>query len=252
MTTESTPITLVFSGLPPTLVATLQKEVNAAKTRPFLSATHVEVLRCPEGLVFRMDEGKGGYSFCRHVGVASPQGKSEPRSSNTSRGENDIDTFRYFLQDPIQSLYMPIAYEAKTASHEVVQDILGRYATFGKAVSKIDRIWYTRAGKDPLLLMRIPKEIVQGMMARYGGVLATQVRGPVAALRRLPVLAKIVPEDAKDDEVMHRAFVTPYTSANAEGTEYEQCLAIHQAALREVIAAGPCGITLGPVAVWTP
>lgn len=232
MTTEPTPITLVFSGLPPTLVATLQEEVNAAKTRPFLNATHVEVLRCPEGLVFRMDEGKGGYSFCR--------------------GENDIETFRHFLHDPIQSLYMPIAYEAKTPSDDVVQGILGRYAKFGNAVHKIDWLWYARAGKDALLLMRIPKEIVQGMMARYGGVLATQVRGPVAALRRLPVLAKIVPEEAEDGEVMHRAFVTPYTSANADGAEYDQCMAIHQAALREVIAAGPCGLTLGPVAVWTP
>lgn len=235
MATQPMTITLVFLGLPPALVASLQEEVNAAKTRPFLNATHVEVLRCPEGLVFRMDEGKGGYSFCRYHAY-----------------QNDVETFRHFLHDPIQSLYMPIAYEVGKPSDTVVQGILERYAAFGNAVSKIDWIWFRRAGKDALLLMRIPKEIVQGMMARYGGVLSTQVRGPVAALRRLPVLAKIVPEEAVDGEVMHRAFVTPYSSTKTDGAEYEQCMAIHQAALREVIAAGPCGITLGPVATWTP
>jgi hypothetical protein len=224
----ATPVTLLFAGLPPALVAELQEATNAAKTRPFLNAKHVEVLRSPEGLVFRMDQGEGGFSFCRHA------------------GENDVETFRHFLHDPIQSLYMPIAYEVKAPNAAVVQGILERYAQFGK-VDKIDWIWFSRPGKDTLLLMRIPKEIVQGMMSHHGGVLSTQVRGPVVALRRLPVLAKIVPEDAMDGEIMHRAFVTPYTTG-----EHEQSMAVHQAALREVIAAGPCGITIGPVAVWTP
>ncbi len=229
-----TPVTLLFAGLPPALVAELQDATNAAKTRPFLNAKHVEVLRSPEGLVFRMDQGEGGFSFCRHA------------------GENDVETFRHFLHYPIQSLYMPIVYDVKDRSSEVVQGILERYAKYGAHhAAKIDWIWYDYEGKN-LLVMRIPKEIVQGMMHRFGGVLATQVRGPVAALRQLPVISKIVPEDAADGEIMHRAFVTPYSSAKGDGAEYEQCLAIHQAAVREVIGAGPMGVSIGPVAVWTP
>ena len=231
-TTTTTPFTLVFEGLPPTLLASLIEEVKNAKFPVFAGFSHVEVLRHPVGLVFRLEQGKAGYSFCRSVGSA-----------------NDVETFRHFLQDPIQTLYMPIAYEVKSASEDVVQGILEKYQRYGAAhAAKIDWIWYeSRAGKH-LLIMRIPKEIVRGMMYREGGVLSTQVRGPVSAIRQLPVLAKIVPEDAKDGEVMHRAFVTPYTGAE----QYEQCVAIHDAAFREVVGAGPMGISIGPVAAWIP
>jgi hypothetical protein len=143
---------------------------------------------------------------------------------------------------------MPIAYEVKEPSEEVVQGILKRYETFGvQHAAKIDWIWYETRGRH-LLILRIPKEIVRGMMLHEGGTLSTSVRGPVAAIRELPVLGRIVPEEAKDGEVMHRAFVTSYASRE----QYEQCRAIHDAALREVIAAGSVGISIGPVGVWTP
>lgn len=223
---------LVFSGLPPALVAELETELNT--THAFPGRNHVEVLRHPEGLVFRLDEGKGGYSFCRQNG-------------------NDAETFRNFLHDPVQTRYMPITYEVKERNDEIVLEIRERYQVYGvQHAAKIDWMWYERNGHN-LLILRIPKEIVQAMIQRQGGVLSTQVRGPVAALRNLPVLSKIVPEDAKENEVMHRAFVTPYTTAEGStGTEYDQCMAIHQAALREVIAAAGSGITIGPIAVWTP
>ncbi len=227
--------TLVFSGLAPALCNQLQEELAAAKVPPFGKATHVEVISHPEGIVFRLDEGKAGYSFCRNVGFT-----------------NDVEVFRHFLQDPVQSLYMPITYEVKEKDEGVVRGIIDRYAKYGAShAAKIDWIWYERKSKN-LLVMRIPKEIVCGLMHRYGGVLSTQVRGPVAAIRQLPVLGKIVPEEAKDGESMYRAFVTPYTSADGSGSEYEQCLAVHQAAVREVVAAEPCGISIGPVAVWSP
>ena len=224
-----TPATLVFSGLPPALRATLETEMNTTKAfGP--DTTQVEVLRHTEGLIFRINEGKRGYSFCRHS------------------GENDVETFRHFLHDPIQAHYMPIAYEVKEPSSAVVQGILERYQNYGvRHASKIDWIWYEREGRH-LLLMRLPKEIVRGLMQRYGGTLSTQVRGPAAVLRTLPILSKIVPEEATD-EVMHRAFVTPYTSDT--GGEYDQCVAIHQAAIQEVALASPAGLSIGPTR-WTP
>lgn len=243
-TSESKPstpphITLVFSGLPPSLTEALETELNTPKKggHPFVGRTHVEVLRHPEGLLFRLDEGQGGYTFCR----------------NLWGSESDAEVFRRFLQDPVQTQYMPITYEVKERKEEIVQDILARYANFGSQhAAKIDWIWYERKGRH-LLILRIPKEIVRAMIHRQGGVLSTQVRGPVSALRALPVLSKIVPEDAKDDEVMHRAFITPYTAAaGSGGAEYDQCMAVHQAALREVIAAGAVGITIGPIGTWTP
>jgi hypothetical protein len=228
------PIQLVFSGLPPALLTDLEAELNGTKGHPFLGRQHVEVLRCPEGLVFRLDEGKGGYSFCRH------------------NGATDTETFRNFLQDPIQSLYMPITYEIKERSDEVVVGILERYQAYGVShAAKIDWMWHQVQGRN-LLIMRVPKEIVQAMIHRQGGTLSTQVRGPVAVLRALPVLGRIVPEDAKDGEVMHRAFVTPYTASAECPDAYDQCMTVHQAAVREVIEAAGSGITIGPVARWTP
>jgi hypothetical protein len=228
------PTKLVFCGLPPALLADLEAELNGTKGHAFLGRQHVQVLRFPEGLVFRLDEGKGGYSFCRH------------------NGTSDTETFRNFLHDPIQTLYMPITYEVKERSDKIVLEMLERYQTYGAShAAKIDWVWWERNGKQ-LIIMRVPKEIVAAMIQRQGGTLSTQVRGPVAALRGLPVLGRIVPEDAKDGEVMHRAFITPYT-ASAECTDaYDQCMAVHQAAVREVVGVPGSGITIGPVAVWTP
>lgn len=228
------PIQLVFSGLPPALLAELEADLNRTKGHPFQGRQQVEVLRCPAGLVFRLDEGKGGYSFCK------------------GDKDKDIDTFRNFLHDPIHTLYMPITYEVKERREEIVLEMVERYKTYGaKAAAKIDWMWWERNGKQ-LVILRVPKEIVAAMICRQGGTLATQVRGPVAALRGLPVLGRIVPEEAQEGEVLHRAFVTPYTASDACPAAYDQCMAIHQAALREVVGLPGCGITLGPIAVWTP
>lgn len=225
------PFTLVFDGLSPILLATLLEEVNIAKSPVFAGFSHVEVLRHSAGLVFRLEQGKAGYSFCRTV------------------GENDIETFRHFLQDPIQTLYMPIAYEVKSRDDSIVQTILEKYQTYGAShAAKIDWIWHESHTGKHLIILRIPKEIVREMMHREGGILSTSVRGSVAAIRQLPVLSKIVPEEAKDSEVMHRAFATPYTGRD----QYDQCVAIHDAILREVIGAGAVGVSIGPLAAWTP
>ena len=232
MATETnTRKTLVFFGLLPDLHKELEDELN--KTKAFGPETHVEVIRHKEGLVFRLDEGKRGYSFCRHV------------------GDTDSETFRHFLHDPTQLQYMPIAYEVKEPSEAVVQGILERYQNYGaRHAAKIDWIWFQREGRH-LLLMRLPKEIIKGLMCRYGGTLSTQVRGPAKVLRTLPIISKIVPEEATDYEIMHRAFVTPYTASSETGTEYEQCLAIHQAAIQEIALAKPAGLSIGPTR-WMP
>jgi hypothetical protein len=227
------PLTLVFSGISPILLKELETELNATKTHAFLGREHVEVIPCTDGLVFRLDEGKGGYSFCRYKGT-------------------DAETFRNFLQDPIQTRYMPITYEVKEKKELTIVGILERYQMYGaKHAAKIDWMWHSYAGRH-MVIMRIPKEIVAAMIQREGGVLSTQVRGPVEVLRKLPVLGRIVPEDAKEGEMMHRAFVTPYTASKECPDAYDQCMAIHQAALREVVGLPASRVSLGPIGVWTP
>ncbi len=230
-------ISLTFEGLPATLVRELEETMHTLKVHPFLATVRekVEVLRHPVGLVFRLDGGKGGYSFCRNVWCA----------------ENDIQMFRHFLHDPAQLHYMPIAYEVKEQDDSVAVGIVERYQNYGvKHAAKIDWVWFVRnSTAAPLLIMRIPKEIIRGLLWSSGGTLTTSVRGPVREIRKLPVLSRIVPEEAGDDEVMHRAFITTYGDGQGQ---YDECMAVHQAAVREVIAAGGCGVSIGPIAVWTP
>jgi len=227
---STSPAILFFEGLSSTIVDILTEELKIARSPVFAGFSQIEVFRHSAGLVFRLESGKAGYSFCRDTGLG------------------DITTFRDFIHDPVQSLYMPIAYDVKEPSSEVVRGILEKYETFGAHhAAKIDWIWYESRGRH-LLIMRIPKEIIRAMILLEGGTLSTSVRGPVGAIRNLPVLGKIVPAEANDNEHMHRAFVTSYTGPD----QYEQSLAVHHAALREVIGAGSLGISIGPIAVWTP
>ncbi len=229
---------LVFSGMPAPIVTDLEEVMHRSTTHPLVGLEVVEVISHAEGIVFRLNEGAAGYSFCRNVWGA----------------ENDAQIFRHFLQDPVQSLYMHIPYEVKEQDEETFKDvargILERYQNYGSQhAAKIDWLRYQKAPGKSLLILRVPKEILEAMMAAHGGLLTTTVRGTAAALRQVPVLAQIVPAEAKDEERLQRAFVTQYQGGAAER---EQCLAVHQAAIREVVAAKDLGICIGPIAVWSP
>ena len=219
-------VALRFPGIPPALLQDLADLLNGPS--PFSDRRSVEVLSHPEGLVFCLDDGESGYSFCRNTGA-----------------ENDVALFRQFLQDPIQSLYMPVAYEVP--SSDVVPVILANYAGIvGSAATKIDWITHKVAGKT-LLLLKLPREAVASLYAKQGGTLTTRVRGTAGALRQIATLRPIVPEDALDTDEVHRAFAIQYGR-----DAYDQAMAAHASVLREVVAKPNLGISLGPLAVWTP
>jgi hypothetical protein len=219
-------VTLRFPGIPSALLRDLTDLLNRVPN-PFSDRNSVEVLSHPEGLVFLVDEIT--YSFCK----------------NTWGAENDVSLFRYFLQDPIQSLYMPVAYEVNSV--DVIQEILNNYAGIvGSAAAKIDWISYKIAGKT-LLLLRLPREAVATLYAKEGGTLTTRVKGTVGALRQVVTLRPIIPEDAADEDEIHRAFAIQYGK-----DAYDQAKAAHASILREVISKPDLGISLGPLAVWTP
>lgn len=220
-------VSLQFSGVPPALLQDLTNLLNSVPNS-LSEQRSVEVQSHPEGLVFCLDNGESGYSFCRNTGA-----------------ENDVALFRQFLQDPIQSLYMPVAYEI--ASPSVVPSILANYAGIvGSVANKIDWIIHKVAGKT-LLLLRIPREAVATMYAPQGGTLTTRVRGTAGALRQIATLKPIVPEEAGADDEVHRAFAIEYGR-----DAYVQAMAAHGSVLREVIAKPNLGICIGPLAVWTP
>lgn len=221
-------VALRFPGIPPTLLHTLSSLLETPN--PFSDYESVEVLSHSAGLVFSLDDGKRGYSFCRNIwGV-----------------ENDVEIFQCFLQDPIQTLYMPVVYEVANVS--AIETLLANYVGIVGAdvASKIDWISYKPADKT-LLILRLPREAVAALYAKQGGTLTTRVRGSAGSLRQIATLRPIVPEDAGDHEVVHRAFAIQYGR-----DAYEQAQAAHVSVLREVIAKPDLGISLGPLAVWTP
>jgi hypothetical protein len=222
-------VALRFPGIPPTLLQGLADLLNSIPN-PFSDRSSVEVLSHPSGLVFSLDDGKAGYSFCK----------------NTWGAENDVEVFRNFLQDPIQSLYMPVAYEVAEVS--AIDTILANYVGIVGTVvaTKIDWISYKPAGKT-LLILKLPREAVATLYAKQGGTLTTRVKGTAASLRQIATLRPIVPEEAADDEVIYRAFAIQYGR-----DAYEQAMAAHASVLREVVAKPNLGISLGPLAVWTP
>ncbi len=222
-------VSLRFPGIPPALLQTLTTLLNE-QPNPFSECKQVEVLSHPEGLVFVLDGEEGGISFCR----------------NTWGAENDVAIFRYFLQDSIQFLYMPVAYEVATPA--IRKEILDRYVGIvgASAAAKIDWLVLERHGKT-LLLLRLPREVVGALYGSQGGTLTTRVRGAAGSLRKITTLRPIVPEDAAEEDEIHRAFAIQYGR-----DAYQQAVAAHASILREVISKPNLGICVGPFAVWTP
>ncbi len=226
-------VSLRFPGIPPALLQTLTTLLNE-HPNPFSDCKQVEVLSHPEGLVFVLDGEEGGISFCR----------------NTWGAENDVAIFRRFLQDPLQFLYMPVAYELTSTAdiRSARKEILDRYVGIvgATAAAKIDWLIFERHGKT-LLLLRLPREVVGTLYGNQGGTLTTRVHGSAGSLRGITTLRPIVPEDAADTEEIHRAFAIQYGR-----DAYQQAAAAHASILREVISKPNLGISVGPFAVWTP
>lgn len=227
---------LLFSGVAPAIIAELEQEIRASPTcllrDPLLENERVEVLRHEAGLVFKTADA---YFFARR-----------PRGD-----ENDLETLRAFVGNPVYANYIPLAYELMGSAEEeptAIAEILDGFANFGAGLTaKIDHLVF-RADRGPrLCLVWVPREIVAHMVGPKQGRLFTTFRGRVGDLRTVPALAPAIPADLEDAEVITRVFATDYRQG-----ERQRAVDLHWAIVRQVVAGGAKGVCVGPVAVWGP
>ncbi len=219
------PMRLLFPGIPASLLETLTKETTESIC-PLADQEEVEVIRTPEALLFKCSTA---FFFTTHSGIS------------------DVETYRAFLSNQHTRRYMPIAYEIDedpTLPERVLAEFANKHPN--AACQKIQHMVHREGGKKLLLLM-IPHEIVFSLFHQKGGQLLTTFSGPVGNLRKIPTLVPSVPEGGEDDFRVRRVFATPYK----EG-EYHAALAIHHNVLSEVIQRPNSGISIGPMAIWSP
>ena len=228
-TPTSTP-TFSFSGVSPALLRELA-EAMVTYNSPLLSMEELEVLRSPEALIFKH---RHGYSFCRLLPAT-----------------NEVESLRAYIRNPRVGAFMPITYEIPAEACDTLPtQILERFSKFKRgAETRIDWITYQFAStsRQALLILLVPKEIVQGMMQSEGGKLLTTVRGRAEALRSFSSMVALVPEDAEADSLQHRVLATAYGAQ-----EYATALTYHQALVQEVATKPNKGVGIGPVAFWIP
>ncbi len=215
---------LTFSGIPPVLRETLEKE-TAESLCPLADQQEVEVLHTADFLLFKCPTG---FFFTPHTGTS------------------DVETYRDYLKNPHTRRYMPVAYEVDdvSVSDKLMAEFANKYSA--STCEKIMRTSYVEDGKQ-LLLFLLPHEIVKAIFHKTGGQLLTTYSGSLGALRKIPTLAPSIPEGGEDDLRIRRVFATPYKAG-----EYDAAMAIHQQVVSDVIASPNGGISLGPLAVWSP
>lgn len=233
---SSQPLTeLIFPAIEPVLLDSLTFELRRARQSPLYGLEHVDVFQHPDGLVMKLNKGERGFTFCR---------RSHP-------DETSVETFRAYLRNPVAAQYIPMTYEISKegdkTEQEIVSDILSSYENaHGRALAaKIDWILWRQTSN--FLIVLLPREIVARLMCDQGGLLTTEFRGRVGALRKIKALAPVLPEDVGDEDVVRRGLVTQYGKG-----AYLACYAIHQSVVREVCRHPGQGITIGPIGVWSP
>jgi len=222
---------LKFPGIPPALKQQLMAE--AAADGPFKNAEEVEVIPHTDGLVFKQSgsEGGGGFAFCKR-----PHGD-----------ENDVEVFRAYIQNPAYRRYMPVTYEIgedPTLPEKVVGQFREKFSA--KAVAKIDWLTHRDEGKL-LLILTLPEELVFAMFHPNGGQIVSTFKGKAGALRKIQMLAPLIPETTAEDEVVRRVFGTQYGAGG-----YQKALAFHWQTVQELAAKPNMGISFGPVGIWVP
>lgn len=210
-------------------------ELPVTRNSAVLNAKHIHVLTPEAGVILVVfDHAEGGFTFYRHVGAADAATKA----------------FKAFLTDPVVTRYMPATYELREADADgsVLAGIIGNYRRLygDRLAAKIDALYFVLGGKKFYTVL-IPKEIIQAMLADKQGELITHVSGSAAALRSVPILAGLVGDDVEGASTVRRGFVTTYTAGGQQASR-----AIHWKVVRQVLAVPNSGISVGPVAVWTP
>ena len=162
-------------------------------------------------------------------------------------GTNPLEIFQEYLTNPVVPRYMPATYEVDndpTVSQKVLDQFQERYGF--RAKQRIDWMTTEWQGRHVLMIL-MPQEVVAAMMREAGGTLVSHIRGPAGSLRAIPTMKPLIPDTVPDSEVVRRLFATQYGK-----NQYEFASQYHSELLKEVVASGVEGISLGPVGAWYP
>jgi len=164
-----------------------------------------------------------GYSFRRLKGDVEATLRAditEPRDSLCSTFEVDDDAL------------VPTLLERFQERHGV------------KMARQMDHHVFTSGGRKRIIV-KLPTCMVRHMLAPTGGLMKTVVSGPVASLRAVPMVARYGSLPTEDSDKYTSVIVTEYKE-----DMYPMVLNFHYAIVKEVMAAGPLGISVGPIAQW--
>lgn len=113
-----------------------------------------------------------------------------------------------------------------------------------KLARQMDHHLFTAGGRKRIIV-KLPTGMVRHMLAPTGGLLKTVISGPVVSLRNIPLVARYGNLPVKDEGAYKSVIVTEYKE-----DQYPLVQAFHHAIVKEVLEAGPQGITVGPIGVW--
>ncbi len=211
---------------------------------PIVTELNAAILRLPDGHTFRKETVDGDLTVTVDADVVifhSAAGYSFRRLDGDSLEEalrKEIAESRDFLCT---------MFEVDQDDPSVVHKLLDRFQENhgAKLARKID-YHILNTGKGQRMLVKLPSCLVRHMLAPTGGLLKTYFTGPRGALRSIPMLTQYgrIPE-GDDEASFSSVIVTEYKEGQLPLVQH-----FHYEILREVLAAGSKGITIGPVGVW--
>jgi len=159
------------------------------------------------------------------------------------RMHSDLEsTLRAEITEPRDSLFTTFEVDNEALIPTLLDRFQERHGV--KLARQMDHHLFMAGGRKRLIV-KLPTGMVRHMLAPTGGLLKTVVSGPVLSLRSIPMVARYGNLPVKDEGIYTSVIVTEYKEA-----QYPLVQAFHHAIVREVLEAGPQGITVGPIAVW--
>ena len=157
------------------------------------------------------------------------------------------NTIHYDMKTPRN--YLCTVYEVLQQTPELVTKLLdGFVERHGQRLaSQIQTVYIKRHYEDKtLLLVKLPSALIRHLMAPSGGVFKTLYKGPLSALKTIPMLQLYGNLPKRDsDEIYTSVFVTSY---NEDRHTFAQ--GVHYMLLQDVLNKPNAGITLTSVGQW--
>jgi hypothetical protein len=155
------------------------------------------------------------------------------------------NTIYYDIKTPRN--YLCTVYEVLQQTPELVTKLLDGFVERhgARLASQIQTVYITHEGKT-LLLVKLPSALIRHLMAPAGGVFKTYYKGPLSALKTIPMLQLYgnLPKRAGND-IYTSVFVTSY---DADKHIFAQ--GVHYMLLQDVLNKPNSGITLTSVGLW--